>query len=66
MVGLGVGGMIILKTIIKKCGLRVWIDSIGSEYGPVVIPCEHGNASSCSIRDRKFNQMRDFSISGVT
>jgi hypothetical protein len=32
------------------CGL----DSCGSEYGPVVGTCEHGNESSTAIKDWEF------------
>jgi hypothetical protein len=40
---LGVDGKIMLKWTIDKQNESMWLDSSGSEQGPVVSSCEHGN-----------------------
>jgi hypothetical protein len=51
---LGVDGIKILKLVLRKYFGKMWTDSSGSGYGPVVGASEHTNEPSASIKDREF------------
>jgi hypothetical protein len=46
---LGVGGRIILKSVIKNTVGRSELDSSGSEQGPVAVSCEQGTERFASM-----------------
>jgi hypothetical protein len=51
----GVDRKIILEWILGKEGGKVWLDSSGSEQGPVAGSCEHGNEPAGSIKGAEFD-----------
>jgi hypothetical protein len=51
---LGVGGTIILKTILVKSGFGVWTGFIWFRMGLMVGSCEYGNEPSGSIEGEEF------------
>jgi hypothetical protein len=49
---------IILKLIMKKCGVRLWTGVSCIKIGSVASSCEHSNELSSSIKSRGFFTVR--------
>jgi hypothetical protein len=51
---LGVDRMIILKRMLNRYIVQMWVDSSGSAWDPMVGCCEHTNESSACMKGARF------------